>query len=505
MRQSSLVRKAAFWAPLVSIVLIWQILYLPHLRDSPSWYGDEVATFQMGRELVHGQTAYLSLWLTYWHNFLPYQPGYLLFSGLFSAATGGDILGARFFNALLAFGIALMVYFLGRSRIGILPAWLAALLFLTYEQNVIHFRWVYCHNAVAFGFAYTILHLLRPSRPKNDWRCGIGLAIGAMGHPLFAHGAIATLLCRLKRPGSWWRLALPSAIAIGITFLFIIWAYWPKPWLWNDLSSLAREYSGNSSENSGGAGLWENFQHFYTQDLFHFGALAGALACFARRRYYIIPLCLLTISILLLQNRQNLTVFYYQAIILAPVLVLAWAGGVSALGTFVRQKKGRYLQRMIFAVAFLVPIVFFAFRLPAVLQGKLIPRNQPWVTQRIPEVEYAAEWLNDRLSPDDLTIANINLAWLLHCRSADLLQATAWQESSAIFLGNSFTHERFRYPVDVDKAKFVVIGDIDQRWTLAQPNVDKVLARLIAEKWPVVWQGKYYTILGNPALIKMQP
>ena len=128
----------------------------------------------------------------------------------------------------------------------------------------------------------------------------------------------------------------------------------------------------------------------------------------------------------------------------------------------------------------------------------MIPRNQRWVTQSIPEVEYAASWLNDRISPNDLVIANVNIAWLLKARTADFLQATLWRGYPTEYFANGLGRERFRYPAYLEAAKYVVIGDVDQVWMLARPNVEKLVKQISAEKWPVVWSGKYYVILENP-------
>jgi hypothetical protein len=75
-------------------------------------------------------------------------------------------------------------------------------------------------------------------------------------------------------------------------------------------------------------------------------------------------------------------------------------------------------------------------------------------------VEHAAAWLNGRTSPNDLVIANVNLAWLLKARTADFLQA------------------------------------------FGRPNVEKLVEKISGEKWPVVWSGKYYLILGNPKFLR---
>jgi hypothetical protein len=149
-------------------------------------------------------------------------------------------------------------------------------------------------------------------------------------------------------------------------------------------------------------------------------------------------------------------------------------------------------------VAFLLPITLTAIQLPTVVQGRLIPRNQLWVTQSVPEVEHAASWLNDRTSPSDLVIANVNIAWLLKARTADFLHATLWKEYPTEDFLSGISRERFRYPAELETAKYVVVGDIDQVWTFGQLSVDKLVEKISSEKWPVVWSGKYYVILGNP-------
>jgi 4-amino-4-deoxy-L-arabinose transferase-like glycosyltransferase len=332
------IKTLLFWWPLGLLLLVWAILYLPRLRESPSWYGDETLTL-LGRELVRGQSALGPIWMTLWHPYFPYQPGYAWLAGFFAFITGGDILGARFLNALIALTIATLICFWGRQRFGVIPAWFGALVFLSYNQSVIHFRWVYPHNAVALGFSLSVLCLLRPSRPANDWRAGLGLAAAALAHPLFGHGAIAAFLCRIKRPGAWLPLAIPSALTIATVFIYLNWTYWPKPWLIEDLYRLSRHYG---APNPARTNFVANLVRFYSHDFFHLGTVACLLLC-CRRKFYAIPICAFIISSLLLQNRQNLTVFYYQAIVLVPIFAMAWAGGFLVLSRMLRRwlRKGR--------------------------------------------------------------------------------------------------------------------------------------------------------------------
>ncbi len=56
----------------------------------------------------------------------------------------------------------------------------------------------------------------------------------------------------------------------------------------------------------------------------------------------------------------------------------------------------------------------------------------------------------------------------------------------------------FRYSLKNELIRFVIIGDIDKRWTLHQPSVMSTLVNRGITKWPIVFEGYYYTVLENP-------
>lgn len=493
-----ILRRRLFWWPLLSLIFLWSLLYLPSLRTSPPWYGDETGALILGRNLVTGSPTIGSLWLTYWHTYFPIQPGFLAVSGVFANIAGGDIVGARFLNTLFALTISLLIYFKGRLPLGSLPAWFGATIFLTFSQSVIHFRWIYPHDAVALGFTIAVLYLMRPSCSRNNWISGSGLAIAAGSHPLFVHGLIASFLCRLTRPSAWIRLALPPFTVIAATFAVVTWFYWPNHWLIQDLQNLAAFYRNSSATTSTGANLFLNFTRFYTQDGFHSATFVCLLLCLLGRTY---PISLfgLSISVLLLQNRQNLPVFYYQAIVLAPVFGLAWAGAISKVAMVMRQWcTQKPFHRALFFVATLIPLSTALTQLPLVFEGRLVPRNQPWVTQNVHEVEAAASWVNENADRGALVVASSNIAWLLKTPNVDFFQVVLWSGNSTEYFLWGIGRERFRFPVEFSDIQYAIIGDIDQRWTLLQPNVDSIVRTFVEEKWPVVWQGQYYLILRNP-------
>ena len=494
-------RRRLCWVPLVTILAVWALLYLPHLRTSPRWYGDETLTLAIGQSLADGSPADRSLHITFWHPSYSYQPGYAWLAGTMSRFFGGDIRGGRLLNVLLALAIAQTLYFAGRRPLGHLPAFFAALIFLTYDQTVIHFRWIYPHNAVALGFLVCLLALLKKSSARSDWTAGAGLALGAFSHPLFAHGAIAAWICRITKPVAWIRMAVLPGLVLAGSFAFALWRFHPDGWLWEDLSALLAFYRNSSAESGTGLQPFHNFRYFFTHDGFQLGALLGGLLCLTRRRLRKIGVFLFVVAVLLLQNRQNIPLFYYQAVTLLPIMAMASAGGIAVLLLWMRRQRtaSRWI-RLAGAAAFLIPLLLFVRILPAASSGKLVSRNDVWVTQNPREVEQAAAWLNERLQPDDLVVCSANIGWMLRCKKADFVQATAWAGHPTFTFDPPPKHARFRHPADVGQARYVVIGDIDQRWTFAQPNVSLIADRLQKENWRIVWQGPFYLIVENPRL-----
>lgn len=493
--------------PAIALVVgLWGVLYLPNLRTNPSWYGDETLTLMIGRSLFEGVGADRAFQPTFWHPSYSYQPVFAWLVGMAAAMTGNDIWGPRLLNTLIALAIALAIALLGRRPFGRWGALFASLTFLGYGQTVIHFRWIYPHNAVALGFTIMVLYLLRRASRTNDWRAGLGLACAAASHPLFVHGAIGAWLCRLKRPQSWLRLGIPAGLVLLAATGWTLSRQFPHGWLFSDVQTLGRFYGEFNRQNgSDWIQVTRNVVSFIRMDTFHTLAFVSVCLC-CNRRFYAIPIVVGVVGGLLLQNRQNLPVFYYQAVVFLPVLAMAFAGALWTLRKWIRFRVGAVGWVRILPLAMmLIPITLCLSSAVSAVSGRLVPRNAPWVTQDTKEVEAAAEWINSRVMPEDLVLCHQNIGWLLRCRNADLMQATAWSGRPTFSFDPPPAPERFRFPLDLIGVKFVVIADIDQRWTVTQPNVTAFIEPISSGKWPIVWRGANYIILQNPTSLKKLP
>ncbi len=471
------------------VLLAWSSLYLPNLGTTPRWYGDETITLSCGQDLAQGVFANRATWNTYMNPQFCYQPGYVFLVGLASTVSHQNIAWPRFLNALCALGIALVaLHVLGR-RFGLLTALSIGLLFLAYEQSVIHFRWVYAHNAVALGLFICFCFQTIPMRRRRSWGAGAGLAIAAASHPLALQGGLVAFLNRWNQPRTWLPLLVPP-LAVGLLSLSPIFL-WKPDWLIHDIFEL-KEFYGSFTQELGAGWQWPiNFWSFFTQDWFHILALASALFClFSRFR----PIALASILIvaLLTRNRQNLPVFYYQAVVILPLLAAGIGYAIVRLSKVLPWPK--HISRWL---AFVLPALLFCFVLPKVCTSSLISRNDPWVVHSITDIKETADWVNQNTQPEDLVICHWNIGWLLHSQNADPLMCVGWQGMPTFTYENGISRDRFRYSADQKRAKFLVICDIDRIWTFGQLNVNQIFNDQSFLSWTPVYQNSNCLVLGR--------
>jgi len=410
---------------------------------------------------------------------------------MFGMAGGYDILAGRFFNALLALSGGFVIYGLGKKPFGKMASLYCSFIFLAYYESVIHFRMCYPHNAVGIGVLIMTLFLLHSSSLKNDIGAGIGLAIAAGSHPIFIYAAIALLICRVNNPKSWFILYLPSSIVV-FTSLLTSYLRFGKTWMQEDLSYLGSLYLSTGHNNGSGSQGFSNLLNFVSQDFFHIGAFLGMILCF-NKKYYPIGITSLVSLILLTKNRANLTIFYYQAIIVLPVLCLCW-GRLYTVSEKVRNPTQCIL---LLATLWAIPSLYFLENAYKVLSKTLYPRDFYWSTQSCEEVEAVAQWINDRTTHNDTIMANENLAWLLKGHGIPILQMVTWYGLPTY--SATVPPERFRFDSSLENAKFAVLGDIDLRWAIgAEPGASTIIKKLQDQQWPTVWQGPNYMILANP-------
>lgn len=481
------------------LTLLWAVLYLPNLRTSPPWYGDEILTLNIGKALSQGEFANRAVYCTFNSPTYNYQPGFAWCVGWFSRITQGDILGGRLLSTLVGWATAAVGFWFFARKFGLAIGFFYSFLLLGYAQAIVHYRWIYPHNVVGLSLIAAAGLLLRPADFRKDWKIGGCLAVGAAAHLLAAHATLVSGLCRLLRPKSWLPVGIPPLIVFAGTFALLSLKF--PGWITEDFSALLDQYARYNAENGAGAKLLVNVLNFFAQDPFHLLAAGGCLLVFTRRTY---PLGILSLGMVLLltRNRQNLPLFYYQAMAVLPLLAAASAVGYGRgwkylIRRFSSLKKYRRPLNYLLPTAALLGALL---QIPSVLSSRLSVRITPWVVSSSSDYESAARWLNQHTRPQDLVITYWNLGWLLDANTADVLTAAAWAGYPA---GDYFPtppdHSRFRYPADLKQAKFFAITELDERWAFAQGQVMTFLQSSGVQTWPLIYQAGPIKILANPA------
>ena len=481
------------------ITVLWALLYLPNLRTTPPWYGDEILTLDIGKSLNHGDFANRAVYCTFNSPTYNYQPGFAWCVGWFSRLTQGDILGGRLLSTLVGWGTAAVGFWFFCRRFGMAIGLFYAFLLLGYSQAIIHYRWIYPHNVVGLSLIASAGFLLRPANAHKDWKIGGWLALGAASHLLAAHATLVSGLCRLLRPKSWIPIGLPPFLIFAGTFALLSLRF--PGWVTEDFNALLEQYGRYNEENGSGTKLLFNVLNFFAQDPFHALAAGGCLLVCTRRTY---PLAILSISLVLLltRNRQNLPLFYYQAMSVLPLLTASSAVGYGRFFSLLIRRLSplRTHRRMFLGLLPAGALAGALLQFPNILNEKLPVRITPWVVSSASDYESAAQWLNRNTRPQDLVITYWNLGWLLQAKTADILTAAAWAGYPA---GDYFPkppdHSRFRYPADLGKAKFFAITELDERWAFAQGQVMVFLQGSGVQTWPLVFQSGPVKILANPS------
>jgi len=236
-----------------------------------------------------------------------------------------------------------------------------------------------------------------------------------------------------------------------------------------------------------------NFWLFFTHDVFHILSACSVLFCFFTPMRPIAVSAVVMVA-LLTQNRQNLPVFYYQAVVALPLLA-------ACSGYFLEKLRRRFLRKAPWGrwTLFLLPALLFTHIGPKVWTSALVSRNDPWVVQSNQDHLQTIDWINQHTKSNDLVVCHWNIGWSLKCQTADPMMCVAWEGLPTFTYEHGLSRDRFRYSADIRKSRYLVLTDIDRIWTLAQPNVNAVLNEQNLSGWYPVFQSGSCLVLSPPA------
>jgi len=269
-----------------------------------------------------------------------------------------------------------------------------------------------------------------------------------------------------------------------------------------DPASLLFDITHTAGRVAGGSLPWQAMAlSYYFADLLRFDlviplGLAGlALAPYRPARRLLLGLLVAMLLVILKVRDPN--PLFRTAEPLLPFMCL----GLGALGAMLWARIGpAWRGRGALGLALLLIVVTgtmvtydtraAATRFPTRIGG-LLPRSTTDATAM-------AGWLNRRLRPTDLVIAMPQVSWALHARTAELLQAVAYEGQASAFYPAGIARRRWRYPAGLDAARFLVVDDFTHAW-IAQNAPERALVARAVRRWARVYTHGEYTIYENPA------
>ena len=484
-------------APL-ALIALWAVVYLPNLRTSPKWYGDEFVTLIAGDAILRGHFHNRALTYSFFSTFTNYQPPGLTLYGLSAAMTGGDVVGGRLLSTALCAVLAVVCYLSLSPDLGRLTAFIASATLLLAPQHTIHFRWIYPHYLCTVAVIGIAILLRRPASPKRDWLIGSCCAVAAAGHLLVVYVVAGALLARITRPSAWPRILVPPGLVVlaSLALGYLI----SGPQLLLDLRELAGGYADDSQRSTYTDKVINVFR-FFSFDWYHVLLFSSFFALAALRRWPELAL-VSVISFAIIQNRPELPVFYYQSMVFVPLLglyAIETLRHFTELGfqsTFGDSKLIRPASQLVILG---IPLAFAPDALTHSLQGTHAPRNNHWVAPSIEDLEESANWINSQTESDELVVAFWDAGWMLKGRWTDLMQCAIWEYGQfPYFYNRKRGHEEFVFPADLTKARYLLVGPLDVRWLWGQGNIPKLLEEHAVLQWPIVHQNASTVVLKNP-------
>ncbi|MBM3892021.1 MAG: hypothetical protein FJ388_23140, partial [Verrucomicrobia bacterium] len=132
------------WAAFMALIALWALLFLPHLRTNPNWYGDEGTWMEVSWRFAHGEPRVGPVRCDFVFPY-PYPPLYMAVNGALLRMFGNDILVSRALQAVTALAAASLLLWIGTRLRDRWFGLLCAAAFLVWPEGVMNFRWARAH------------------------------------------------------------------------------------------------------------------------------------------------------------------------------------------------------------------------------------------------------------------------------------------------------------------------------------------------------------------------
>jgi 4-amino-4-deoxy-L-arabinose transferase-like glycosyltransferase len=466
-----------------------------HLANSPAWDADEGYNWSIATNLLAGHVQRFAMQYT----FVDHPPLFYFLGAAVMAVLGTGLLPLRLLSTTCSVLTIPALYGLGTSIGGRRLGLFAAMVYAFWPQAIVQSRWAYTYNLLALLVPLALWAALHPVAPRRQ------LLSGSVGAGLLAGCALATdqegvavvvaVVAALAMRGG--RAALAGLFAAAIPpVLYLSWMLiWRGQALLFDIQHTALRFGG-----SGGISEFlPRIVHLWQIDTLTFLGTIGLAVLPPSRAKWCVTLGQAVLAVIALKVYDpNLA---FRAVIpLLPLFALGCAVLVERfwLATVARRRapqRARRLAAMVLCIALLSTLVVDG------LQAAGGYQPQPATASGLPQSPAAARamaaWVNARVRPQDYVIAMPQIAWLLHCRTAEILEAVAITGQGTAFYPAGLSPTRFVWDPRLQAARYLIVDHFTRLWIASHP-AERALVRHAQTRWRLVYRQGEYAVYANP-------
>ena len=478
---------------LVAILLLAAYLRLANVATNPAWYTDEGTHLDIARHLLAGRIQYLAInqsWLL-----VSRLPLFEMLLAALASVWGVSMETLRLLTGSLGtitvFLLFLMVYHLQRDRV---LALLAALLLALYPPAVLYGRFGFSYNLLAPLMLSAVwgLSVYTQSRSKR-WlgvsgpSIGLGTISDVWAFVLLVP-LVVLVLFRHWRDVIW---SLPLALLPFVIYAAIMLLAAPQAFLFDlhfVLSRLNQLALAQQVQT-----LWQNITTLATQDVW---LLLGAIGWLLSRRpvRWVVASFVFIPIVLLGRTTALFSLSYYYMIPLFPLVVL---GVASLIANLIRRFRAWSVPlAFVIVVSISLPLSISTWSLISQVQAGFSTDIAGFLLDPA-SAQQAAQFVNQRVPPDELVIASPTLTWLLQARVADMQLPSAYRGRATPHFPADIPADRWAFAVDYHQARFVIVDNLWHNWAVPNvPGVANMLSEI--EAWPLVFRSGAVTVYQNP-------
>lgn len=503
----------------VALVALWAVLYLPNLRTSPNWYGDEGEWMEKCWQLANGHARIGPVANDFVYPY-PYPPIYMWVNGTLLRIFGNDVVVGRAFGVVTALAAAGILYWIGRR---LKDEWLGALCaaaLLVYENADVNFRWVRSHpltGTLALASAGFLIRYIQEKRLRDLAIAGALTAL-ATGCNYYAVGMIAGVLA-VAAWVNWRHLPVAALTAGAFGLLFVAW-YLATQGGVAHLREQVRLMGGMADPTPVGEILKRIGKFLFDtptgigasgptgKDWWLVLAAVGLVAFPVKKLRVWLPVWVLLLLWPIFKKQDNVSWFFYPAMIFLPLLALGVGGALYQAGKLAGMALKKEVPGYVPAFALLL---WFPYTLQGAT-GHFKTMIDGFTQQSIPEAEAAMTYVNEHTTTNDFVLVPKQIYWLVkHARKSMLSHCGPYEGRANGAWPAPIPRAAYWFDCRWEEAKYVVLASgadasgqqrwgIDLIYTLGAGGAAEVVPQMLAADWKVVWSGGHnvaYASLGG--------